>query len=170
MVKILYYGLFYALNINPFVPNAPFLYPLKTSENRKIFWCIQGIEKECLEKKWVNQENQSFYECTNSFIYFIEVLNSIESTNDTTDDDPYITANDSSNPKVCEKVYLTFYYIFLYFLKCNNLVQPGAVYRHVQIKYIGQAKVCMPRVGIKNKWSILEFSVRIFISIIIMNI
>ena len=23
--------------INPFVPNAPFLYPLKTSENRKIF-------------------------------------------------------------------------------------------------------------------------------------
>ena len=23
--------------LNPFVPNAPFLYPLKTSENRKIF-------------------------------------------------------------------------------------------------------------------------------------
>ena len=23
--------------INPFVPNAPFLYPLKTSENRKVF-------------------------------------------------------------------------------------------------------------------------------------
>ena len=23
--------------INPFVPNAPFLYPLKTSENRKAF-------------------------------------------------------------------------------------------------------------------------------------
>ena len=22
---------------NPFIPNAPFLYPLKTSENRKIF-------------------------------------------------------------------------------------------------------------------------------------
>ena len=22
---------------NPFVPNAPFLYPLKTSENRKVF-------------------------------------------------------------------------------------------------------------------------------------
>ena len=27
---------------NPFVPNAPFLYPLKTSENRKVFWCFQG--------------------------------------------------------------------------------------------------------------------------------
>ena len=26
-------------NVNPFVPNAPFLYPLKTPENRKVFWC-----------------------------------------------------------------------------------------------------------------------------------
>ena len=25
------------LHFNPFVPNAPFLYPLKTSENRKLF-------------------------------------------------------------------------------------------------------------------------------------
>ena len=24
-------------DINPFVPNAPFLYPLKTSKNRKVF-------------------------------------------------------------------------------------------------------------------------------------
>ena len=27
---------------NPFVPNAPFLYPLKTSENLTIFLCFQG--------------------------------------------------------------------------------------------------------------------------------
>ena len=32
--------------INPFVPNAPFLYPLKTSENRK-------VEKRCTGSKWV---------------------------------------------------------------------------------------------------------------------
>ena len=38
---------------NPFVPNAPFLYPLKTSGNRKVFWCFQGIEKGCIRKKWV---------------------------------------------------------------------------------------------------------------------
>ena len=25
-------------DINPFLPNAPFLYPQKTSENRKVFW------------------------------------------------------------------------------------------------------------------------------------
>ena len=31
------------LQLNPFVPNAPFLYPLKTSENRK----VQGVEKGC---------------------------------------------------------------------------------------------------------------------------
>ena len=24
----------------PFISNAPFLYPLKTSENRKVFWCF----------------------------------------------------------------------------------------------------------------------------------
>ena len=26
----------------PFVPNAPFLYPLKTSENRKVHWEQMG--------------------------------------------------------------------------------------------------------------------------------
>ena len=40
---------------NPFVPNAPFLYPLKT-ENRKIFWCFQGVEKGCIGNEWVNAQ------------------------------------------------------------------------------------------------------------------
>ena len=31
--------------INPFVPNAPFLYPLKT---------FQGVEKGCIGNEWVN--------------------------------------------------------------------------------------------------------------------
>ena len=34
--------------LNPFVPSAPFLYPLKTSENLNVFWCFQGVEEECL--------------------------------------------------------------------------------------------------------------------------
>ena len=34
-------------NFNPFVPNAPFLYPLKTSEN------LQGFEKGCIGNEWV---------------------------------------------------------------------------------------------------------------------
>ena len=34
--------------LNPFVPNAPFLYPLQTSENRKVFRCFQGVEKGAL--------------------------------------------------------------------------------------------------------------------------
>ena len=33
--------------LNPFVTNAPFLYHLKTSENRK------GVEKGCIGNKWV---------------------------------------------------------------------------------------------------------------------
>ena len=40
---------------NPFVPNAHFLYPLKTSENRKIFWCFQGVEKGCIGNEWVSK-------------------------------------------------------------------------------------------------------------------
>ena len=39
--------------INLFVPNAPFLYPMKTSENLTIFWCFQGVEKGSIRSKWV---------------------------------------------------------------------------------------------------------------------
>ena len=41
---------------DPFVPNAPFLYPLKTLENRKVFCCFQGVEKGCIGNEWVNQK------------------------------------------------------------------------------------------------------------------
>ena len=39
---------------NPFVPNAPFLNPEKTSENLTVFWCFQGVGKWCIVNKWVN--------------------------------------------------------------------------------------------------------------------
>ena len=41
--------------VNPFVPNAPFLYPLKTSENRKVYCYFQGVEKGCIGNEWVNK-------------------------------------------------------------------------------------------------------------------
>ena len=41
-------------NVNPFVSSAPFLYPLKTSEKRKVVWCFQEVEKGCIRDKWVN--------------------------------------------------------------------------------------------------------------------
>ena len=41
------------LTIIPFVPNAPFLYSLKTSENRKDSWSLQGVEKVCVGNEWV---------------------------------------------------------------------------------------------------------------------
>ena len=40
-------------HINPFVPDAAFLYPLETWENRKVFWWFQGVEKECVGNEWV---------------------------------------------------------------------------------------------------------------------
>ena len=41
--------------VNPFVPSAPFLYPLKTSESQTVFWCFQGVGKGCIGNKWVNK-------------------------------------------------------------------------------------------------------------------
>ena len=43
-----------SVTINPFVPNAPFLYPLKKSENLKVFRCFQGVQKGYIGNKWVN--------------------------------------------------------------------------------------------------------------------
>ena len=40
--------------INPFVPKAPLLYPLKTSENLTVFCCFQGLEKGCIGNERVN--------------------------------------------------------------------------------------------------------------------
>ena len=47
------------LDINPFVPNAPFIYPLKT-ENLKVFQCFQELEKGCFRSKWVNFKNRNY--------------------------------------------------------------------------------------------------------------
>ena len=41
---------------NPFFPNATFFYPLKTSENRKVFQCFQGVEKGCIGKEWIKNK------------------------------------------------------------------------------------------------------------------
>ena len=45
-------------NIKLFVPNALFLYPLKTSENRKVLWCFQGVQKGYIGNKWVNRKKE----------------------------------------------------------------------------------------------------------------
>ena len=39
-------------SLNPFVINASFLYPLKTSEKLTVFWCFQGLEKGCIGNEW----------------------------------------------------------------------------------------------------------------------
>ena len=51
-----------AYRISTFVLNAPFLTALKTSENRKVFWCFQGEEKGCIGNNRIKalQWNQNF--------------------------------------------------------------------------------------------------------------
>ena len=44
--------------VNPVVPNAPFLYPLKTSENLTVFWRFQRVEKGWIGKEWVNHKER----------------------------------------------------------------------------------------------------------------
>ena len=44
-----------SLLFNPFVPNAPILYPLKNSENLTVFWCFQGVEKGCIWNEWLKE-------------------------------------------------------------------------------------------------------------------
>ena len=44
--------------INPFVPYAPFLDPLKTSENRKVF-CFHVLEKGCIGNEWVKLNSRA---------------------------------------------------------------------------------------------------------------
>ena len=46
---------------HPFVPNAPFLHPLKTSENVKSFWYFQRVKKECIGNKWVKESNATMF-------------------------------------------------------------------------------------------------------------
>ena len=38
--------------LNPFIHNALFLYPLKTTEKLRVFWCFQGEERGCIGNKW----------------------------------------------------------------------------------------------------------------------
>ena len=48
---------YYSSIFHPFVTNARFLYPLKTSENFMVFWCFKGVQKRCIGNKWVLTKN-----------------------------------------------------------------------------------------------------------------
>ena len=47
----------YISTLNPFVPNAPFLHPLKTSEILTVFWCFQEVEKGSIWNEWVKDKS-----------------------------------------------------------------------------------------------------------------
>ena len=54
--------------LNPFVPNAHFLYPLKASENLMVFWCFQGVQKGCIGNKRVKIVANGTTKCSRSTI------------------------------------------------------------------------------------------------------
>ena len=65
--------------INPLVPNVPLLYPLKTSEVRKVFWYFQGVEKGCIGKDGLTQIFLRYYYS----VHFYHFKNHVEEWNDT---------------------------------------------------------------------------------------
>ena len=66
--------LIFLSQINPFSPNAPFLYPQKASENGKVFWCFQGIKKGCTENKWVKSRSNSISVASQVLSLLLRVL------------------------------------------------------------------------------------------------
>ena len=56
----LWWNMCASVGVNPFVPNAPFVYPLKTSKKHKVFWCFQGVDKEYIGNEWVNNFSRLF--------------------------------------------------------------------------------------------------------------
>ena len=50
--------------LDPFVASAPFLYPLKTLENRTGIWCYQGVKKGCIGHEWVKKESLCIFRLT----------------------------------------------------------------------------------------------------------
>ena len=53
-VKKIQIKLLLVVILNPFVPKGPFLKPLKTSENHKVFQYFQGAEKVGIGNELVN--------------------------------------------------------------------------------------------------------------------
>ena len=66
----------YFTDFNPYVPNAPILYPLETSENLTVFWCLERVEKRCTGNEWVKTVIQIFVskEYTSGFFWKIIAL------------------------------------------------------------------------------------------------
>ena len=61
--QVVIFSIFSIYSANPFVPSVPFLFPLKTARNSKIFWCFQSVEKGCIENKRAKWDEK----CTNRF-------------------------------------------------------------------------------------------------------
>ena len=55
---------------NSFVPNAPFLYPRKASENWKVFWCFWGYRKVPLGTNGLIDFKTAMNHTFNSWCFF----------------------------------------------------------------------------------------------------
>ena len=58
--------LWMAKTFYPFVLNAPFIYPLKTSENLMVFWCFQGVDMGALRRNGSRNIFHYFSKCVSN--------------------------------------------------------------------------------------------------------
>ena len=62
------------LDVSRLFSNAPFLYPMKT-ENREVFWCYQGLEKEYNGN--MITDNYSHFVVATSYIWFFLISSTV---------------------------------------------------------------------------------------------
>ena len=102
-------------------PMHPIPYPLKTSENRKVFWCFQGLQKgytgyERINKYWNSTENHTL-----SLLFQIYINFEIRSG-----EKPKLKSHDRAYPScfmhaIVARMRLPFFNIFSNFVHfCSN--------------------------------------------------
>ena len=66
--------LWMAKTFYPFVLNAPFIYPLKTSENLMVFWCFQGVDMGALRRNGSRNIFHYFSKCVSNSRSFSTII------------------------------------------------------------------------------------------------
>ena len=130
----------YILNINPFVPNAPLPYPLKTSKNLTVF-CFQEVEKGCIGNKWVNLSQTNLFLISKIWTLNDDSLFSkIESRETRIKSKTFILKSFKLNHGGKQKVvtrnsYLFFFQVFsrMKFLKNNSASNSAQTYQNMML-------------------------------------
>ena len=104
-------------HLNPFVHNALFLYPLKTSENLSVFWYFQGVEKGCIGKELVNIQSIYQFSLNETRKWVTEVKGKVKMKEVNLVEGGFYTAVVYSRTRIKIPLHSLYYWMFLW--SCN---------------------------------------------------